>query len=400
MSGRHLFRRPPTNIPVLDGLRAVAILIVIIFHTMFFGGGLWSQSFSGLTTQLILTGRYGVDVFFLLSGFLIANLLFGEYARTNRISLRRFYARRTARIFPAYYFTLAVIAVLVHTNSLSPLFLGKPKQEILAGAWAYLVYLNNYFPGTYMLWAWSLAIEEQFYLLLPGFLLLVLFRLPERTRPWLLLLLFLVPLVLRWAVSVHLSLGETQGPQEPALLSTWFSAIYLPFHTRYDPLILGVLCAYLYRWSSRFHAFLTRWHQSFVIGGIGLTLGWLLSLRSVSSYWYTGVWSFTIVAACAALVMMGAVAGRNVGSRVLSAQEWYPIARVSYGMYLLHPIIVMAVLQWSIAQPWFLAMARSTSFVLLSLVNIALSYAAALVLFTVLESPVLNWVKGAPASTP
>lgn len=143
--GEALSRR---TIPGLDGLRAMSVLVVVAYHFGFEA----------------VPGDLGVSAFFVLSGFLITWLLLQEYRRTEGISLRRFYLRRTMRIFPAYYlfgmFSIAVDTVRGHSWS----------SGLIASS---VLYVMNYYnaiqghPSTPVAHAWSLAIEEQFYLLWP-----------------------------------------------------------------------------------------------------------------------------------------------------------------------------------------------------------------------------------------
>lgn len=151
---RDIVRR--SRFPALDGLRAVAVFTVIVGHAEY--------PIRGIPADL------GVDAFFVLSGFLITRLLMRERADTGGVSLSRFYARRTMRIFPAYYAFLLI-------NFAWDTFRGQHWSRAL-GISA-LTYTVNYFnafhhhPPTSIAHAWSLGIEEQFYLIWPlGFVLL------------------------------------------------------------------------------------------------------------------------------------------------------------------------------------------------------------------------------------
>ena len=97
------------RIAVLDGVRGVAILLVIIFHgSNTLPPALHAATFAAIAHE---GGHLGVDIFFVLSGYLITSLLLDEYKRTGSIDLKRFYQRRIRRIFPAYYVFLAVVGV-------------------------------------------------------------------------------------------------------------------------------------------------------------------------------------------------------------------------------------------------------------------------------------------------
>ncbi|WP_071053753.1 acyltransferase [Pseudofrankia sp. BMG5.36] len=144
--------RPGGYNPALDGLRAIAVLCVLGYHMAALGGG-----------------YLGVDVFLVLSGFLITGLLLAERDRTGGISLKAFYVRRAFRLMPAYYAFVvigAVLVVLLKTRA--------DQLDFLDNALTSLLYVNDYFrvlrPDSGGAWfghVWSLSLEEQFYLLWP-----------------------------------------------------------------------------------------------------------------------------------------------------------------------------------------------------------------------------------------
>ena len=140
------------RIPSLDGLRAVSITLVMIYHVT--GHGLWSP-----------LGNLGVRVFFVISGYLITGLLLQETATRGKINLVEFYKRRALRISPPFYAYLLCIGALGAGG-----FLILNRGDIVEAA----CYVINYFPGSeqsvYVRHIWSLAIEEQFYILWPGLL--------------------------------------------------------------------------------------------------------------------------------------------------------------------------------------------------------------------------------------
>ena len=147
---------PSAHYPYLDGLRGFAILLVLIGHGLAYSMGVHAAG--------PLAGT-GVMVFFVLSGFLITDILVRERARTGSVSLKRFYLRRTLRIFPAYYALLA-ITWLLSAASVTPV----ADRELLICA----AYARNIFGSSELLGhAWSLSLEEQFYLVWPALFLLL-----------------------------------------------------------------------------------------------------------------------------------------------------------------------------------------------------------------------------------
>ncbi|HEY0485900.1 MAG TPA: acyltransferase, partial [Mycobacteriales bacterium] len=158
---------PRRYVPALDGVRALAVVAVLLFH----GGVAAARG-----------GFLGVDAFFVLSGYLITSLLLAEHARTGTIALTAFWGRRARRLLPALLVLVAFTAVAGHAT-LAPDELARLRGDALAALlyvanWRMIAHGTGYFDTTaapsLLQHTWSLAIEEQFYLLWPLVLLLVL----------------------------------------------------------------------------------------------------------------------------------------------------------------------------------------------------------------------------------
>src|SRR6266436_3971304 len=171
----------------LDFLRGVAILLVILRHTVLFHIPGWEAS-------LVQFGWAGVDLFFVLSGFLISGLLFSEYRQNGMIRFARFAVRRALKIYPAFYFLvlLTVLArIALHTS-----------DAVLRPLLHDVFFMQSYTPGTYGHF-WSLSVEEHFYILFPLALYFMLRRKrpedadPFRFLPWLFCIVAVVLLVAR-----------------------------------------------------------------------------------------------------------------------------------------------------------------------------------------------------------
>lgn len=212
---RRVLRR--RHLPALDGFRGVMVMLVVFYHAGF-----------------PLPGDLGVTGFFVLSGFLITWLLLQEDAATGRISLSRFYARRTLRIFPAYYVFVAVSMLIdAAIGGLEGIW----STQDIAAALTYTVNYRNALMGHDhpIAHAWSLAVEEQFYLLWPA--LFLMFHRRLNMRRWLALS---IVVVVAWRSVLFLG-AEFQSHY-----------IYNAFDTRMDALAIGCLMAYLCK-SESFH---------------------------------------------------------------------------------------------------------------------------------------------------
>ena len=157
---------PARNIPGLDGLRAISVLFVLLRHEVY-------APIAKLPEDIFRNAALGVTMFFVISGFLITHLMLSEIHSAGRLNLKNFYVRRAFRIFPAFYFYLFVVVVL---SQVFHLFSADGSRLIGAAT-----YTLNYMPRTSVGWevgqAWSLCVEEHFYLLWP----LILSRFSKRT---------------------------------------------------------------------------------------------------------------------------------------------------------------------------------------------------------------------------
>ncbi len=217
---------PRGHIPVLDGIRGLAILIVIFYHArnaMRPQGAIdeaWSALFSG--------GWCGVDLFFVLSGFLITGILVDS--RDDARCVPRFFARRVLRIFPLYYLYLFAMLVVLPAAGLAPV-----RLQLLEAydPWVFCLYLQNMLIPIYgqpgiMGVTWSLAVEEQFYLVWP----FVVVWLGRNRLGRTCLALLLVPLFWRFVVAV-------------LEMNPWHA--YTPIWARVDSLAAGALVALVVR---------------------------------------------------------------------------------------------------------------------------------------------------------
>ncbi|MGK8208112.1 acyltransferase family protein [Burkholderia cenocepacia] len=212
----------------LTGLRAVAVTMVVVGHAEHVLPGGYRGWFAPL--RLIADGRLGVLIFFVLSGFLITNVLRAELARTGGIALTSFYVRRALRIWPACYAYLATVAVLAVAGCLDV----DRRQWLYAAlhlwnysAWFGLTGDNALHPdgAWYLGHFWSLALEEQFYWFWP---LLFVFGARRRDTRWLAALILFVPLV---RTATYFAAPSLRGQ------------LGMMLHTGIDPILIGCYAA-------------------------------------------------------------------------------------------------------------------------------------------------------------
>jgi peptidoglycan/LPS O-acetylase OafA/YrhL len=214
----------------LHGARTLAIISVVQYHVT---GMLRVDGYPvpPLLADSSLRIFFGMDLFFILSGFLIGSILLRSLEVSGTQNIRRFYLRRVFRTFPSYYVVLTVLALAF------PLTADQRKNL----PWEYL-YATNFFPmhrlAVVMDWGWSLALEEQFYLTVP-LLFAVLYKLKsDRVRIGVLAALWASGLFVRLGIYLHGHLTT-----ERQLLD----ALYFQTYTRYDTLVLGILLAFVHK---------------------------------------------------------------------------------------------------------------------------------------------------------
>jgi peptidoglycan/LPS O-acetylase OafA/YrhL len=292
--------------PEIDGLRAVAVLSVVLYH---FG-------ISGPDG-----GFVGVDVFFVLSGYLIGGLLWDEMARTGRIGLGPFYLRRIRRLAPAF-FVMTFVSAIIAAVILLPFELREFGKEMIAAT----VWLSNvlYYMGTgyfdigvenkVFLHTWSLSVEEQFYVVLP--LLLLAFRFSR--------VVLIVVLGLLWLASLIASIWFT--PVSPA------AAFYL-FPFRAWELLSGVLLAIAMHERVMPRQPMLSW--------IGIVLILVAVMLARPKYGFPGWQAMLPVAGTMMLLFNGR--DDNSVNRVLAWPGLVFIGLISYSLYLWHwPVLVLS----------------------------------------------------------
>jgi peptidoglycan/LPS O-acetylase OafA/YrhL len=312
------------HVPELDGLRGIAIIAVLIHHQL---------------TAFSLTGGFlGVDLFFVLSGFLITGLLVSEFDNTGSISIRKFYMRRVLRLGPALgLYLISCFIVAYHTQLIS-----LPRQlKLIAIALLYSTNWRMAFGWDPVLDTtaiiWSLSIEEQFYLAWP-LLLFACLSLRFRRR---FIAAGLVVVII--AICIHRNVMLNTGAD--------LTRLYYGTDTRADVLLVGCLTALL-----PFHRTRSQGNRLFGIAAILAAMFFLYLMVTVS---FTDEWiyrgGFTLVAGLAALVILSVT---NSPPRALSAAlQWFPLrwfGRISYGLYLWHWLVIQttSLYYFGYGEPW------------------------------------------------
>lgn len=300
----------------LDTLRALAIIFVVLHHYVLFVSD--SDTF-GWVGEI---GWVGVDLFFALSGYLIGNQIFSALRSGRQFSLPRFYARRLLRTLPNFYVVLALYY-------LWPWFRGGAP---LLPLWQFLTFTQNINlqPGTAFSHAWSLCIEEQFYMLLPAVALgLAAVRRSLRWSWCLIALAFVAGMVIRYTVFTELVIGSAR-PQ-----TSYFKYIYYSTFCRFDELVAGVALAMLRNYHPRQWRGLTAHGDPLLAAGVAvcaITFWLFLDQRIALPVTVVG---FPMLALGFALLIAAALSERSVLRRVRVPGAG-AIALWSYAIYLGH----------------------------------------------------------------
>lgn len=386
---RRVLRPSPDEIPSVAGLRALSILWV-----------LWQHYHQGLRPLMLLpegaaflsqpllrlgwAGNLGVDVFFVISGYLIGGMLMRECEESGRLALGLFYRRRAMRILPAYFVAIAL-----------NLAVGTPNPS---RAWANVIFVNDFLPfaDQFMAHAWSLAIEEQFYALFPLFVLFVWALRPSRRTA---LVALATALFAAIAVVVVLRQRLVLSERFPDMgeFMRYMDLFYVRPYTRFAALFVGVLVARLEQASalswldrrpivSTVLALVALAASAWVVfvfpegyDALGRrTLSGALALASGSAIFALGI------GALLALARTQSAIGRLIAA-ILGARALHPIAQLSYAAYLFHPLCIAPVLRlgFDVGRPWL-------SYPILLALSLIASFAAALVVHLLVELPMMK----------
>lgn len=312
-------------IPALDGLRAFAVIAVVLYH---------------MSANMLPSGLLGVTLFFVLSGYLITGILIREWSQTGKIDLPRFWVHRVRRLFPAIVFMLCV--VLIITAFVAPDMLTKLRNDLFAALfwftnWWYIFQDLSYFeamgapsPVTHF---WSLAIEEQFYVVWPP-LLLLLFRGKVKKRG-------IQRVILVLALASVLLMAVLYVPDGDP------SRVYYGTDTRAFSLLIGAFLAFVlpvHRVCGHGRKGLSpKQREAIGVVGIVCCVGIVLLMIFVDSYspflYYGGI---LLVSLLTGALIISLVDPRNAIAKVFSWKPLVYVGKISYGIYIWHyPILLL-----------------------------------------------------------
>jgi peptidoglycan/LPS O-acetylase OafA/YrhL len=249
--------------PFLDGLRAFAVVGVLVYH---------------LDRTWLPGGYLGVDLFFVLSGYLITSLLLAEHARTGRIDLPAFWSRRVRRLLPALLVVLVVMAIVIEAQG-DVLAIGAARGDLLStlfyvANWHFILsgqsYFSQYLSASPDKHTWSLAIEEQFYLVWPVIVAFVLARFRTRT---------LALIAICVTLSSALLMAALFRPRDP-------SRAYYGTDTRIFEILVGALTAIAMQ--SRLRVPVERWGRRLAWPAAAVLTLAFIALADDSALYYLG----------------------------------------------------------------------------------------------------------------
>jgi peptidoglycan/LPS O-acetylase OafA/YrhL len=309
-----------SRFPALDGIRALAIVMVFALH---YGGGTHGGAVLNLVNQIRLRGWIGVDLFFTLSGFLITGILFDT--RSDSHYFKRFFARRSVRIFPIFYLVFSIFLLL------TPIF----HYQWKAGHLLFLLYLGNFSlavnpslevirsathpaSSAHLVHFWSLCVEEQFYLMWP----LVVWMVRDRIRLiWTAAGLSILALVLRIAMVLNV---------QPIHLEAWL-VHQLPF--RMDSLLLGAILALLLRGPNA-----DQWQQRckwFFVFPVALFVALSVAMPTLAAPWLNTI-GFSLLAVGSAGLIGTTLRPASQSFRFFHLKPLRILGKYSYGFYVYH----------------------------------------------------------------
>lgn len=314
---------PNTKFFGLDHLRTLAITLVFVYHFgRLFPHPEWTNTISKF-------GWTGVDLFFVLSGYLISSQLFSKIAQEGNFSLKEFFLKRFFRIIPPYIIVVSIYFIFPDVH----------EREGLAPLWKYLSFtqnlgLNLLKQGTFS-HAWSLCVEEQFYLLLPLILSVLVYLNVLKKGHWLIIILFLMGFMIR--------LYSYQTYVIPNIVNEhvwafWYQWIYYPTYCRLDGLLIGISIAALFQYKPNFKHKMSAYGNLFLFISVLILIGAYYLCLDERSF-AASVFGFPLVSVGYGVMVLGAITQSSFLYKIKSRITIH-IATLSYSIYLIHKFII------------------------------------------------------------
>ena len=351
-------------LPSIDSLRALAVLAVIIYH---------------VDVNYLPGGFLGVDLFFVLSGYLISSLIIKEYKKTGSLNLYNFYIRRARRLLPAVYFMITVVlvvmvmfnGVLLKKSHLDAIF-----GYIYSSNWWYIFHKLDYFdsfgsqsPFKHL---WSLAIEEQFYMIFPLLFLLINRKKKDKDGFYKLNRNFLYVIlgVILVSLIAHIILFDINN----------ISRIYFGTDTRAFSLLVGAVGAILYP-MDKLNTKITP-QENLLYSVVSLiSIAALITIMIYTSEYNTWLYrgGFLLVAILGIIIIISSGKQHTVMAKLLSFKPVVFIGKISYSLYLWHfPVLVLTTPVSEIGKP-------NIFFVVL---RVILTFILAIISYALVETPI------------
>ena len=358
----------PLRLAGPDHLRALAIILVFFWHYRQHGSPAWVDAIGRF-------GWTGVDLFFVLSGYLIGGQLMKKMASGIPISFSDFYVRRFFRIIPAYLVVLGLYCTI-------PAF---SERNVIPPVWKFLTFTQNlgldFTVAGGFSHAWSLCIEEQFYLLLPVILMILVATRSARYGLAVIFTLFIAGFAIRWYSWEHFITPLFTSGDTDRLGPMYFKWLYYPTWNRIDGLLAGVSVAALYHFRPLLWARITKHGNALLLTGLILLTGGYFATRELISFG-AAVFGFPLVSVAYGFIVLAALSPTCVLYR-------YPlrissiIATLAYTIYLTHKQLNHLVRQ-ALAQYQF-----ADDSVALFLICIVVAVIGGIVLHLAVERPFL-----------
>jgi len=402
---RAIMRQKQHPFPLVDALKGTSVLMVILFHVCEGVVLIYDDNTDGLQAfveslppfvNLAFAFDNAVDIFFLLSSFLLSTGLFKAAGEGHGINIPRFYLHRFFRLYP-----LLLVALVLY---------GLPQlNNLLTHGWCTLLFIDNILGKTIIPVGWSLDVEVQFYVLLPFIILFV--RRRRRPAVWLAGLALGSVLLRAWVVLRHPFTYQTPWVAFLAngTADTYLNALGYQLQTRGTPLVLGILWAHVVRTTPAGSLKLPRWAFRIAIACLAASayFALLFPVCDAGSWYYahfdesvnfllvTGhraVFSITVLLGVLLFHLCGPPSSGSLIDRVVGWRFWRLLSEVAYPMYLFH--LPMVIIAWLLAlgtvNPTEVSVVKPSSIPIVFLLATAMTLYLSLWLNQLIEAP---WIR-------